>query len=225
MECLVEEGNAIAFFGPLMRAAERGSMQVVVKHGCRDMELCLALTASTSTSQVEVAGYLLHNVPHHVLTALSVEILKAAGKCSGSSLSGVAFLLQSDFLSDPSATYAIADSIARSEDEAVTPELKSFLRENWSEAAFLEGYREAQEHYLEIFKIVKWGESPICLRDLPGPFRVAIAYLPVYRERVGVSGSLLPQRLRGWLVEAATRFGRELLAVLEHNLLSFLQSC
>lgn len=235
MECLVEEGNAIAFLGPLMRAAERGCMQVVqwfVKRGCRDMELCLALTAATSSSQIEVSAYLLPNVPHHVLAALSVEILKAAGERSGGSLSGVAFLLQSDFLSDPSATYAVADSIARSEDEAVTPDLKSFLRENWSEVAFLEGYREAQEHYLNVVRIVKWGESPICLRDLPGSLRVAIAYLPLYRECVRASGSLLSQRLRGQLVEAATRLGggvlrenvplgRELLAVLERNLPSF----
>lgn len=236
MECLVEEGNAMAFLGPLMRAAERGCMQVVqwfVKRGCRDMELCLALTAATSSSQVEVAAYLLPHVPHHVLAALSIEILKAAGERSGGSLSGVAFLLQSDFLSDPTATYAVADSIARSEDEAVTPELKLFLRENWSESSFMEGFREAQEHYLNVMRIVKWGESPICLRDLPGSLRVAIAYLPLYRECVKAGGCLLSQRLRGQLVEAVTRLGggealgeeiplrRELLAVLEHNLPSF----
>ena len=100
MECLVEEGNAVAFLGPLMRAAERGCMQVVqwfVKRGCRDMDLCLALTAATSSSQVEVAAYLLPHVPQHVLAALSIEILKAAGERSGGSLDGVAFLLHSDF--------------------------------------------------------------------------------------------------------------------------------
>ncbi|XWS60036.1 hypothetical protein CRYUN_Cryun08bG0173600 [Craigia yunnanensis] len=120
MECLVEEGNAMSFLGPLMRAAERGCMQVVqwfVKRGCRDMELCLALTAATSSSQVDVAAYLLPHVPQHVLTALSIEILKAAGERSGGSLHGVAFLLHSDFLGDAAATYAIADSIARSDDE------------------------------------------------------------------------------------------------------------
>ncbi|KAK6138597.1 hypothetical protein DH2020_027650 [Rehmannia glutinosa] len=82
MECLVEEGNAMAFLGPLMRAAERGCMPVVqwfVQRGCRDMELCLALTAATSSSQVDVAAHLLPRVPHHVLAALSIEILKAAG--------------------------------------------------------------------------------------------------------------------------------------------------
>ncbi|OIT39309.1 PREDICTED: ankyrin repeat protein SKIP35-like [Nicotiana attenuata] len=235
MECLVEEGNAMAFLGPLMRAAERGCIQVVdwfVKRGCRDMELCLALTAATSSSQVEVAEYLLPHVPQHVLAALSIEILKAAGERSGGSLDGVAFLLSSDFLGDPAATYAVADSIAKSDDEAVAPELRSFLREHWSEAAFSDGLRQGQEHYSNIVRILKWGDSPVCLGDLPGPLRVAIAYLPLYRECVKTGGCLLSQRLRGQLVEAAKRLdgvvleevnqGRELLAVLEHHIPPFL---
>lgn len=237
MECLVEEGNAMAFLGPLMRAAERGSMQVVqwfVKRGCRDMELCLALTAATSSSQVEIASYLLPHVPHHVLAALSVEILKAAGERSGGSLDGVAFLLRSNFLGDPAATYAVADSIARSDDEVVAPELRVFLQEHWSEAAFSEGVKEGQEHYLNIVRILRWGGSPICLRDLPAPLRVAIAYLPLYRECVKASGCLLSQRLRGKLLEASRRLGgneavveeeagrwRELMAVLEHYIPPF----
>ncbi|CAL5417160.1 ankyrin repeat protein SKIP35-like [Camellia sinensis] len=237
MECLVEEGNAMAFLGPLMRAAERGSMQVVqwfVKRGCRDMELCLALTAATSSSQVEIASYLLPHVPHHVLAALSVEILKAAGERSGGSLDGVAFLLRSNFLGDPAATYAVADSIARSDDEVVAPELRVFLQEHWSEAAFSEGVKEGQEHYLNIVRILKWGGSPICLRDLPAPLRVAIAYLPLHRECVKASGCLLSQRLRGKLLEASRRLGgneavveeeagrwRELMAVLEHYIPPF----
>lgn len=237
MECLVEEGNAMAFLGPLMRAAERGSMQVVdwfVKRGCRDMELCLALTAATSSSQVEVAQYLLPHVPQHVLAALSIEILKAAGERSSGSLDGVAFLLSSDFLGDPAATYAVADSIAKSDDEAVAPELRSFLRAHWSEAAFSDGLRQGQEHYWNLVRILKWGESPVCLRDLPGPLRIAIAYLPLYRECVKAGGCLLSQRLRGQLVEAAKRLdgvvleevnqGRELLAVLEHHLPPFLHN-
>ncbi|CAL5348142.1 unnamed protein product [Camellia sinensis] len=237
MECLVEEGNAMAFLGPLMRAAERGSMQVVqwfVKRGCRDMELCLALTAATSSSQVEIASYLLPHVPHHVLAALSVEILKAAGERSGGSLDGVAFLLRSNFLGDPAATYAVADSIARSDDEVVAPELRVFLQEHWSEAAFSEGVKEGQEHYLNIVRILKWGGSPICLGDLPAPLRVAIAYLPLHRECVKASGCLLSQRLRGKLLEASRRLGgneavveeeagrwRELMAVLEHYIPPF----
>ncbi|XP_050231600.1 ankyrin repeat protein SKIP35-like [Mercurialis annua] len=235
MECLVEEGNAIAFLGPLMRAAERGCMQVVewfVNRGCRDMELCLALTAATSSSQVDVAAYLLPHVPQHVLAALSIEILKAAGERSGGSLDGVAFLLRSDFLSDPAATYAVADSIARSDDEAVAPELRAFLREHWSEAAFLDGLKQGQEHYMNLVRILKWGESPMCLRDLPGPLRVAIAYLPLHRECAVAGGSLFSQRLRGQLVEAVRRLGGgslervnqggELLASLEHQLPPFL---
>ncbi|EHA8586694.1 ankyrin repeat protein SKIP35 [Cocos nucifera] len=235
MECLVEEGNAAAFLGPLMRAAERGCMQVVqwfVDRGCRDMELCLALTAATSSSQVGVAGYLLPNVPQHVLAALSIEILKAAGERSSGSLDGVAFLLRSDFLSDPAATYAVADSISRSDDEAVAPELKAFLREHWSEAAFAEGMSSGQEHYVNFARILRRGCSPICLRDLPPPLVMAIAYLPLYRECVKSGGQLLPQRLRGQLVEAASRLGnkpvdrgsqgKEILAVLEHHLPRFL---
>lgn len=235
MECLVEEGNAMAFLGPLMRAAERGCIQVVqwfVKRGCRDMELCLALTAATSSSQVEIAAYLLPHVPQHVLAALSIEILKAAGERSGGSLDGVAFLLHSNFLSDPVATYAVADSISRSDDDAVAPELRDFLRENWSEAAFLEGLRQGQVHYLNLVRILKWGESPVCLGDLPGPLRVAIAYLPLYRECVKAGGCLFSQKLRGQLVEAARRLGgmtfeeasqgQELMAVLEHHLPTFL---
>ncbi|CAN4076170.1 unnamed protein product [Withania somnifera] len=237
MECLVEEGNAMAFLGPLMRAAERGSIQVVdwfVKRGCRDMELCLALTAATSSSQVEVAQYLLPHVPQHVLAALSIEILKAAGERSSGSLDGVAFLLSSDFLGDPAATYAVADSIAKSDDEAVAPELRSFLQEHWSEAAFSDGVRQGQEQYWNLVRILKWGESPVCLRDLPGPLRIAIAYLPLYRECVKAGGCLLSQRLRGQLVEAAKRLdgvvleevnqGRELLAVVEHHLPPFLHN-
>ncbi|WRX24220.1 hypothetical protein QQP08_016707 [Theobroma cacao] len=235
MECLVEEGNAMAFLGPLMRAAERGCMQVVqwfVKRGCRDMELCLALTAATSSSQVDVAAYLLPHVPQHVLTALSIEILKAAGERSGGSLDGVAFLLHSDFLGDAAATYAVADSIARSDDEAVAPELKAFLQEHWSEAAFLDGLKQGQEQYMNLMRILKRGESPICLRDLPAPLRVAITYLPLYRECIEVGGRLLSQRLRGQLVEAVQMLGggaleevsqgRELLAILEHHLPPFL---
>ncbi|ESW25895.1 hypothetical protein PHAVU_003G074400 [Phaseolus vulgaris] len=220
MECLVEEGNAIAFLGPLMRAAERGCMQVVewfVQRGCRDMELCLALTAATSSCQVHIAAYLLPHVPQQVLAALSVEILKAAGERSGGSLDGVAFLLQSDFLGDPAATYAVADIIAKSEDEAVAPELKTFLKEHWSEGAYKEGLRLGQEHHMNLMRIIKWGESPICLRDLPAPLTVAIAYLPLYRECVKAGGCLYSQRLRGQLVEAARRLGNRVLDEVSHG--------
>ena len=241
MECLVEEGNAIAFLGPLMRAAERGCLPVVewfVKRGCQDMELCLALTAATSSSQINVAAYLLPHVPQHVLAALSIEILKAAGERSSGSLDGVEFLLHSNFLGDPSATYAVADSISKSSDESVAPELREFLREHWSEAAYLDGLRQGRENYLNFMRILRWGGSPISLRDIPPPLRVAIAYLPLYRECVKVDGYLFSQKLRGQLVEAATRLGggggggggvlegvskgRELMAVLEHYLPPFL---
>ncbi|KAL3507033.1 hypothetical protein ACH5RR_032415 [Cinchona calisaya] len=225
MECLVEEGNAMAFLGPLMRAAERGCTPVVqrfVRKGCRDMELCLSLTAATSCNQVEVAAYLLPHAPKHVLAALSIEILKVTAERSGGSLDGVSFLLRSDFL----------DNIARSNDKSVAPEMRAFLQEHWSEAAFLLGLRQVQEHHVNLVRIIKWGESPICLRDLPGALRVAIAYLPLYRKCLKAGGSLLSQRLRGQLVDAVRRLGcmelkkashrRQLLVVLEHHLPSFL---
>ncbi|XP_015945369.1 ankyrin repeat protein SKIP35 [Arachis duranensis] len=237
MECLVEEGNAIAFLGPLMRAAERGCIQVVewfVQRGSRDMELCLALTAATSSCQVDIAAYILPHVPRHVLSTLSIEIIKAAGERSGGSLDGVAFLLQSDFLGDPASTYAVADIIAKSEDEGVASELRTFLHEHWSEAAYLEGVRLGQEHYMNLLRIIKWGG---CLKDLPIPLIIAIAYLPLYRECSKAGGCLFSQRLRGQLVEATRRLGntddrvfddltnsRELLLVLEHHLPDFLVS-
>ncbi|XP_010469258.1 PREDICTED: ankyrin repeat protein SKIP35 [Camelina sativa] len=231
MKCLVEEGNAIAFLGPLMRAAERGCMQVVqwfVKRGCRDMELCLALTAATSSCQVEVAAYLLPRVPPPVLTALSIEILKAAGERSGGSLQGVEFLLKSDFLGDSAATYSVADSIARaSEDESVPSDLKSFLKEHWSETAFEKGVRESHENFMNFMRVLKKGESAISLRDLPAPLRVAIAYMPLYRECVKADGGLLSQRLRGQLVEAVRQLQGCAVAVVDvsetHHLMSVLE--
>lgn len=235
MGCLVEEGNTVAFLGPLMRAAERGCFQVVewfVNRGCRDMELCLALTAATSSSQVEVAAYLLPLVPQLVLAPLSIEIVKAAGERSTGSLLGVDFLLRSDFLNDPAATYAVADSIARCADEAVDAKLRLFMLEQWSEEAFNKGFASSQEHFVNITRIMQRGESPVVLRQLPLQLVIAMAYLPLYRECVGSGGRLLPQRLRGQLVEAAGRLeGRqvdrgtqqsELLAILEHHLPRFL---
>ncbi|KAG0497273.1 hypothetical protein HPP92_001964 [Vanilla planifolia] len=237
MTCLVDDGHASAFLVPLMKAAERGCMPVVdwfVNRRCTDMELCLALTAATSNGQVEIASYLLPLVPHHVLAALSVEILKATAERGGGSLDGVAFLLRSNFLGDSVATYAVADNIARSDDEgAVSLELNAYLREHWSEAAFSEGRRLGQEHYLNFMRVLRRGQSSICLRDLPPPLLPAIAFLPLYRECLEAGGRILPQKLRGELVEAVRRLrgqdlgdvggqGVELVAVLEQNLPHFL---
>ncbi|GJN06620.1 hypothetical protein PR202_ga24369 [Eleusine coracana subsp. coracana] len=194
MGSLVEEGHAVGFLGPLMRAAERGCLQVVE----------------------------------------CIEIIKAAGERSTGSLQGVDFLLRSDFLNDPdpAATYAVADSIARSADEAVDAKLRSFMNEHWSEAAFSAGFAYAQHHFVNFMRIMERGESPICLSDLPLPLVIAMAYLPLYRECIQSSGRLLPQSLRGQLVEAASRLegrqldrgseSRELLAILEHHLPCFM---
>ncbi|XP_013634233.1 PREDICTED: ankyrin repeat protein SKIP35-like [Brassica oleracea var. oleracea] len=238
MDCLVEEGNAVAFLSPLMRAAERGCVQVVewfVKRGCREMELCLALTAATSSSRVEIAAYLLPHVPRPVLAALNAEILKAAGERSGGSFKGVEFLLKSDFLEDPVATYSAADTVAKSEDESVPLELRSFLQEHWSEAAFKQGVKESRDNFMNFMRVLKIGESAICLKDLPAPLRVAIAYMPLYRGCVKAGGRLLSQKLRGQLVEAVKQLQgfdvdteevykghHQLMAVLEHHLPIFL---
>lgn len=236
MECLVEEGRASAFLAPLMKAAERGCMPVVewfANHGCTDMELCLALTAATSNGQVDIAAYLLPRVPRHVLSTLSMEILRTTAERGNGSLDGVAFLLRSNFLGDPIATYAVADNLAMSDDMgAESMELTVYLREHWSEAAFIEGVRLGQEHYLNFTRVLRRGESPILLRDLPVPLSAAIAFLPLYRECLKAGGLLLPQKLRGELVEAVRRlqeapgnagnYGSELVEVLERNLPSFL---
>jgi hypothetical protein len=241
MEFLVDGGGASAFLGPLMRAAERGSLTVVhwfVSRGCRDMELCLALTAAAAASQLSVVSFLLPHVPRHVLAALSIEILKAAAEkcavsnCNSRLFDGVAFLLRSDFLGDPAATYAVADSIARSEDGLVVPELKSFLQEHWSEEAYAKGLKSGQEHFVNLVRILERGEMPVGLGDLPRGLVVAIGYLPLYRDCVEAGGPLLPQSLRGQLVEAVSRLSdkpidkrcesKELLAILEHHLPSFL---
>ncbi|VVB01942.1 unnamed protein product [Arabis nemorensis] len=52
-------------------------------------------------------------------------------------------------------------------------------------------------------RVLKIDESAIRLKDLPAPLRVAIAYMPLYRECVKAGGRLLTQKLRGQLVEAA----------------------
>ncbi|CAM6015416.1 unnamed protein product [Sphagnum balticum] len=208
MECLVDDGNAEAFLGPLMRAAERGCMEVVqwfVERGCKDMELCLALTAAASSSCVNVVGYLLSHVPRHVIQTLSAEILKAAGERSGGSLRGIAFLLQADFLNNAEATYRIADTIAKSEDEAITLELRSFLMEEWSQEAFVKGRVLGQAHHLNVMRVLKRGCSPLHLQELPVQLQVTVAYLPLYKECVATSGVVLSQWLRGQLVEAALR--------------------
>lgn len=237
MECLVEEGHATAFVAPLVKAAERGCMLVVewfVKRGCADMELCLALTAATSNHHYDIAAYLLPCVPHNVLFALRIEILKFTAEKGSGSLDGVSFLLRSNFLGDPIATYAVADDLAMSGDaESESTELIAYLKEYWSEAAFVEGLRLGQEHYLNFMLVLRHGKSPICLRDLPGPLSAAIAFLPLYRECLKAGGQLLPQKLKGELVEAIRRlqgqpfviagsYGSELVEILERNLPPFL---
>ncbi|MCO5573185.1 hypothetical protein L7F22_026952 [Adiantum nelumboides] len=239
MECLVVDGNTDSFLGPLMRAAERGCMQVVhwfVERGCKDMELCLALTAAVSSSKIEILSYLLDHVPRHVLNTLSTEILKAAGERSGGSFGGIHYLFCSNFLDNAEATYQFADKIANNEDKGFSSELKSFLREHWSEEAFLQGRALACDHHVNMLRVLRKGCSSIRLQDLPLDLQLAIAYYPLHKDCVATAGMLLPQRLRGQLVEAILQLHdnfcevdlldyekHTLLALLESKLPSFLQ--
>ncbi|KAI5057541.1 hypothetical protein GOP47_0027556 [Adiantum capillus-veneris] len=239
MECLVVDGNTDSFLGPLMRAAERGCMQVVhwfVERGCKDMELCLALTAAASSSKIEVLSYLLDHVPRHVLNTLSTEILKAAAERSGGSFCGIHYLFCSNFLDNAEATYQIADTIAQSEDEGFPSDLKSYLREHWSEEAFLQGRMLACDHHVNTVRVMRRGCSAIRLQDLPLDLQLAIAYYPLHKECISASGMLLPQRLRGELIEGILQLHDDvcvedlldydkhtLLALLELKLPAFLQ--
>lgn len=234
MECLVDEGNAASFLSPLIKASECGCLQVVhwfVNRGVSDIEMCLALTTAASTGHFGVASYLLAHIPQHVLEALSTQILKAARGQGSGSLDGVAFLLRSNFLNDAAATYAMADSIATADTMDMSPDLVTFLKEQWSQTAFAEGVSAGEAHFVNITRVLRRGASPICLQDLPEPMVLAIAYLPLYRACVSAGGQLLPQRLRGELVEAVSRLGepanmesqgKDLLPALEHYLPSFL---
>jgi len=143
--------------------------------------------------------------------------------------------LQADFLKNPEATYKIADSIAKSEDEAVTSELRTFLLEEWSEEAFLKGRLLGEAHHLNVMRALKRGSSPLHLQELPLQLQVTMAYLPLYKECVSSSGVVLSQWLRGQLVEAALRLNEcatediymtfskhELLSILESRLPGFL---
>ncbi|KAL6899750.1 hypothetical protein ACP4OV_006408 [Aristida adscensionis] len=234
MECLVYEGNASSFIGPLIKAAERGCLQVVhwfVSRGVSDIEMCLALTTAASSGHFVVASYLLAHISQHILEALSHQILKAARGQGSRPLDGVAFLLRSNFLRDAAATYEAADSMASDVTIDLPSDLVAFLKEHWSKTAFAEGVIAGEAHFVNMMRVLRRGASPICLQDLPLPMVLAIAYLPLYQECLRAGGQLLPQRLRGELVEAVNRLGgltcmesdgKHLVLALERHLTAFL---
>ncbi|KAM1938235.1 hypothetical protein ACFX15_015279 [Malus domestica] len=118
--------------------------------------------AATSNSQVAVAAYLLPQLPHDFHANKSIGILKVAGKHGGfNSLRGVAVLLRSDFLGDPSCSYLCCCRI--------------YCSEHWLAKDFSDGIRQGQEHYMNIVRILKWGESPVSLDLLAPELRAAIA--------------------------------------------------
>jgi len=234
MECLVDEGNVSSFLSPLIKAAERGCLQVVhwfVSRGISEIEMCLALTTATSSGHFMVASYLLAHIPQQILEALSTQILKAARGQGSRSLDGVTFLLRSNFLRDAAATYEAADIIATGGTNGEPPDLVAFLREHWSQSAFAEGVSTGEMHFVNVMRVLRRGASPICLEDLPSEMVLGITYLPLYRECVSAGGQLLPQRLRGELLEAVHRLGepagtesqgKDLVRALERHMPSFL---
>ncbi|XP_066327684.1 ankyrin repeat protein SKIP35-like [Miscanthus floridulus] len=234
MECLVDEGNVSSFLSPLIKAAERGCLQVVhwfVSRGISEIEMCLALTTAASSGHFMVASYLLAHTPQQILEALSTQILKAARGQGSRSLDGVTFLLRSNFLRDSAATYKAADIIATGGTNGEPPDLVAFLREHWSQSAFAEGVSTGEMHFMNVMRVLRRGASPICLEDLPSEMVLGITYLPLYRECVSAGGQLLPQRLRGELLEAVHRLGepagmenqgKDLLRALERHMPSFL---
>nr|XP_019703646.1 ankyrin repeat protein SKIP35 isoform X2 [Elaeis guineensis] len=140
VECLITEGHATSFLGPLMMAARNGCAPVVqwfVKRGCADMELCYALTAATSSNQVAIITSLLQCIPQQMLNLFSFGILKSVGEERPDSFQGVNFLLSSDLLRDPIATYAFTNSLATSNEGIITTELRVFLLDLWSVAHLL----------------------------------------------------------------------------------------
>lgn len=234
MECLVDEGNVSSFLGPLIKAAERGCLQVVhwfVSRGVSDIEMCLALTTAASSGHFVVASYMLAHIPQQILEALSTQILKAARGQGSRPLDGVTFLLRSNFLRDAAATYEAADIIATGGTNGELPDLVAFLKEHWSQDAFAEGVSAGEMHFVNVMRVLKRGASPICLEDLPPEMVLGITYLPLYRECLSAGGQLLPQRLRGELLEAVHRLGepvgpesqgKDLVLALERHMPSFL---
>ncbi|CAD6244044.1 unnamed protein product [Miscanthus lutarioriparius] len=216
MECLVDEGNVVHWF---------------VSRGISEIEMCLALTTATSSGHFMVASYLLAHIPQQILEALSTQILKAARGQGSRSLDGVTFLLRSNFLRDAAATYEAADIIATGGTNGEPPDLVAFLREHWSQSAFAEGVSTGEMHFVNVMRVLRRGASPICLEDLPSEMVLGITYLPLYHECVSAGGQLLPQRLRGELLEAVHRLGesagtenqgKDLVRALERHMPSFL---
>ncbi|KAF3777730.1 hypothetical protein EJ110_NYTH45268 [Nymphaea thermarum] len=66
----------------------------------------------------------------------------------------------------------------------------------WTKNAFLQGRKFAEDHNLNLARIMKKGASP-SFTDLPVQIQVGIAYYSVDSECVSAEGQLLPQWLKG----------------------------
>ncbi|KAE9450439.1 hypothetical protein C3L33_17659, partial [Rhododendron williamsianum] len=191
MECLVEEGNAMAFLGPLMRAAETGCMQVVqwfVKRGCRDMELCLALTAATSSSQVEIASYLLPR---------SLNIL----------------------LRHPAATYALLTALLGLTTRLLLLSLGLFFGALVRGGFCSKGLKEGEEHYLNMVRDPS-GPLRVAIAYLALYRECVKSCGCLLSQRLRGQLVEAVTRLGNGVMDeaAAASKGRELLVVLEHKL-------
>ncbi|KAM1186752.1 hypothetical protein EV2_016340 [Malus domestica] len=146
-----------------------GLFDMLVKGGVDNdvFDSCLVQASCAGNTEIVLVAaksgsYLLPQLPHDFHANKSIGILKVAGKHGGfNSLIGVAVLLRSDFLGDPSCSYLCCCRI--------------YCSEHWLAKDFSDGIRQGQEHYMNIVRILKWGESPVSLDLLAPEMRAAIA--------------------------------------------------
>ncbi|KAH8965255.1 hypothetical protein BDL97_04G107900 [Sphagnum fallax] len=167
---------------------------------------CLAITDpyvvlafATAFRQTAAIRYLLDIIPKPVNVRPMMEAFKTAAS-ENIGPEGVLFLLHLNFLDDAKATLRAASMVAELED--TTPDLKLWLREEWSKEAYIEGVQTGSSHYLNLMRVIKLGQGRLCIRELPAQLQAAIGYLPLYKDCCKTPGTLLSQRQKGELVEA-----------------------
>jgi hypothetical protein len=167
---------------------------------------CLAITDpyvvlafATAFRQTAAIRYLLDIIPKPVNVRPMMEAFKTAAS-ENIGPEGVLFLLHLNFLDDAKATLRAASMVAELED--TTPDLKLWLREEWSKEAYNEGVQTGSSHYLNLMRVIKLGQGRLCVRELPAQLQAAIGYLPLYKDCCKTPGTLLSQRQKGELVEA-----------------------
>ncbi|KAJ7537209.1 hypothetical protein O6H91_12G102600 [Diphasiastrum complanatum] len=181
-------------------------LELLVECNCLSItDPYVVLAFATAFRQTAAVKYLLDIIPKPVNIRPMMEAFKTAAS-ENIGPEGVLYLLHLNFLDDPKATLRAATMVA--ELEHTTPELRDRLREEWSQEAYNVGAEEGSRHYLNIMRIIKRGQSRLCVRELPLQLQVAIGYLPLYKDCYRTPGSLLSQRQRGELVEAVRHLYR-----------------